>query len=436
MRDQAEPVSPGRADIPLWRHRDFLLLWSGQAVSDLGSMVTPFALTYLAVTQMRATAFEVGALTAAGTAAFAVFAIPAGVAVDRMRKRRVMVYCDLIQAAVVGSVPLASALGMLTLAQLFVVALAAGVPATFFHLANRSYLPFLVDRRQLTDANGKLTTTLSVGETGGPPLAGALAGLVGAAASVIVDSLSFLVSATTLVAIRARDQAAEPAAHAAAQSPDRGWGRGILAEAAAGFAFVRSDAILRRIVACTACVNLFRSVIIATQVIFLVRLLRLAPAAVGGVLALGTLGGVAGGLAAGWCARAFGSARIIWLSFLGLGWAGLIMPMARPGWGAVVFGGGFFALDAAASLYNVGQLTYRQASCPARLLGRVNAVVRWITWGVMPAGGLIGGALAGLVGVRGAVAAGVCGMWAASLWVFFSPLRQLRDIPQLTAGSS
>ena len=98
-----------------------------------------------------------------------------------------------------------------------------------------------------------------------------------------------------------------------------------------------------------------------------------------------------------------------------------------------MFGAGFFAVDAAASVYNVGQLTYRQARCPHHLLGRTNAVVRWITWGVMPAGGLLGGAVGGLLGVRAAVALGVCGMWAASLWVFFSPLRRLRDIPQQAA---
>ena len=428
MAGERPETAPGDGNISLWRHRDFLLLWSGQGVSELGSMVTPFALTYLAVTAMHATAFQVGALTAAATAAFALFAVPAGVAVDRLPRRRLMVRCDLLGAALVGSVPLAWAMGVLTLAQLFVVAFVVGIPAIAFDLAYRSYLPCVVSHQQLTDANGKLATTLSAAETGGPPLAGALAALVGAATSVTVDAASYLASAASLAAIRTPEPARQPPATGAAGERRRG----LLAETAEGFAFVRRDPILRRIVACSTSYNLCRSMVIASQIIFLVRVLRLPPAAAGGVLALGTAGGVTGGLAAGWCARRFGSARIIWLSFLGLGWTGLVMPLAQPGWGAVVFGAGFFAVDAAASIYNVGQLSYRQASCPARLLGRTNAVVRWITWGVMPAGGLIGGAVGGWLGVRGAVAVGVFGMWAASGWVFFSPLRRLRDIPGLT----
>ena len=169
---------PGRT---LWRHRNFLLLWSGQTVSEMGSAVTQLALPLTAVVVLHASTFQVGALTAAATLAFALIALPAGAIVDRRAKRWLMIWCDVARMLIIGSVPLAAAFGALTLGQLYAVAIAAGVFTVFFDVSYQSYLPVLIGTDNLVDGNGKLGASQSFAQVAGPGLGGGLVGLVGAA---------------------------------------------------------------------------------------------------------------------------------------------------------------------------------------------------------------------------------------------------------------
>jgi MFS family permease len=157
--------------------------------------------------------------------------------------------------------------------------------------------------------------------------------------------------------------------------------------------------------------------------------LHVRPAYTGLAVALTALGGVAGGAASGPLSRRIGSARIIWLSILMLGPATLLIPLAQPGPGVLLYVAGWAVYAFSVVLYNVAQLSYRQAICPPELLGRMNAAVRWIVWGTLPLGGLLGGALGSLIGIRPTLWVGAVGAWAAGLWVFFSPLRTMRDVP-------
>jgi MFS family permease len=426
---------PGRPVPTLWRHRDFMLLWGGQTVSEIGSAVTVIALPLTAVVVLHATTFQVGVLTALATAAFLVIALPAGAVVDRLAKRKLMVACDAGRMLIIGSVPLAAALGALTMAQLYLVALAAGVATVFFDVAYQSYLPLLVRPSQLTDGNGKLQTTAEAARVAGPGLGGVLVGLFGAAGAMAADAVSYAVSLSSLLLIRA----AEPGR----ARPDRGGadagvtpprpGRrtppGPWQELTAGLSFAFREPILRKIVACTSTANLFGSMIVALEIIFLVRVLGVRPAYTGLVFALAALGGVAGGAASGPLSRWIGSARIIWVSILGLGPAALLIPLAQPGPGVLLYVAGWASYAFSGVLYNVAQLSYRQAICPPELLGRMNAAVRWIVWGTLPLGALLGGALGSLIGIRPTLWVGAVGAWAAGLWVFFSPLRTMRDVP-------
>ena len=406
----------------LWRQRDFLLLWGGQTVSEMGSAVTQLALPLTAVVLLAAGTFEVGLLTAAATLAFAVVALPAGALVDRRPKRGVMIACDAARLVIIGSVPVAWAAGVLTLWQLYAVALTAGVCTVFFDVCYQSFLPALLAREHLMDGNGKLGATQSFAQLAGPGLGGGLVGAFGAAGAMTADALSYLVSVVSLLGLRYREP--EPPADEAAGR------RGLRAEIAEGLRFVLRDPILRKIVACTGTANLFNSMAGAIDIIFLIRVLHVRPADTGLLFALAAVGGVAGGVLSGRMARLLGSARVIWFSILVFGLPQFLPALAEPGWRVALVPIGFAASFFAGVVYNVAQISYRQAICPPRLMGRMNAAVRWIVWGTMPLGALIGGALGTAVGVRPTLWIGLIGSWAAGFFVYFSPLRRMRDVPR------
>lgn len=409
---------PARAS--LWRHRDFLLLWSGQTVSETGSAVTQLALPLTAVAALNATTFQVGLLNTATTLAFAVIALPAGALVDRMAKRGLMIACNVARLLIIASVPVAWAAGVLTLAQLYAVAITAGVCTVFFDVSYQSLVPALVGPEHLMDANGKIGASQAFAQLAGPGLGGGLVGAFGAPGAMTADALSYLVSVASLLGIRGREPRQRPAG-----ARERG---ALRAEIAEGLRFVIGNPILRKIVACTGTANLFNSIAGAVEIIFLIRVLHVHPAYTGLLFSISALGGVAGGILSGRLAKWVGSARIIWFSMLVLSVPTFLPALAQPGWSVVLFPIGFSFMLFAGVVYNVAQVSYRQSICPPRLMGRMNAAVRWIVWGTLPLGGVIGGALGTTIGIRPTLWIGFAGSWAAGLWVYFSPLRRMRDI--------
>jgi Na+/melibiose symporter-like transporter len=410
----------------LLRHRDFLLLWGGQSISELGSNVTQLALPLTAVLVLKASVFQVGLLTAATYASFALIALPAGAIVDRMAKRRLLLVCDAARVLIIGSVPVAAAVGALTLGQLYVVALLAGVCTVFFDVAYQSYLPSLIPVEQLNDGNGKLGATQAFAQAAGPGLGGALVGLIGAAQAMSADAASYVVSVTSLLLIRSR--ADGPSAQAAAARDGRILS-GLRKDIAEGLQFVVRHPILRKVVACTGTSNFFSGAQGAVMTVFMVRVLHLRPEVIGLLYALGAIGGVIGGLFTGRFAGWIGSARIVWVSALLFIPFLALNPLAEPGWRVVLVGIGGVGISFAVVLYNVAQLSYRQAITPRALLGRMNAAVRWIVWGTLPLGGLAGGALGTAIGVRPTLWCTVGGSAVAAMFVVFSPLRTMRDFP-------
>ena len=304
----APTVSPMTGPRPptLWRHRDFMLLWTGQAVSEVGSQVTMLAIPLLAALTLHATTFEIALLTAASSAAFLLVALQAGALVDRMRKKRVMVRADLLRALVIATVPLAQVLGILTIWQLYLVSLATSVLTVFFDVAYQSYLPVLVDTDQLTDGNAKIGASQSFAQFAGPGLGGLLVAAVGAAYAVVVDAVSFVVSMVSTSAIH------DPEPAPASRPP----GTRLRTEIAEGLGFVLRHPILKRVVGCTATSNFFSSMWRGVEIVFLVRVLHASPRVIGVVFALAALGGLIGAALCARVTRAVGSARIIWLSQL------------------------------------------------------------------------------------------------------------------------
>jgi MFS family permease len=428
--DSGRPVprldveSGSRRGRGLWRQRDFLLLWGGQTVSETGANVTRLALPLTAVVVLKATTLEVGLLTAATTLAFALIALPAGAIVDRHAKRGVMVACDVARFFIIGSVPIAWYAGILTMAQLYVVALATGVGTVFFDVAYQSYLPVLVRPEHLMEGNGKLSVTQELAQLAGPGLGAGLVGAFGAAGSMTVDALSYVVSVASLLGIRHREPHRQPHSRDVTARPS------LRAEISEGLRFVFAQPVQRQLAGCSGTINLASSMATAVQVIFLVHVLHVDTAYTGLVFALASLGGIAGGALSGRMARWIGSARVIWVSILVFGLPQILAPLAEPGWRVALFPVGLGVSYFAIVIYNVAAATYRQAVCPPQLMGRMAAATRWIAWGAIPFGGVLGGALGTLIGIRPTLWIAFAGSWAAGFWVYFSPLRRVRDIPR------
>jgi MFS family permease len=420
----APTEAPRRQDgrrTSLWRHRNFRLLFGAQTLSETGNRVSGVAIPLLALTLLHATAFEVALLTALAWLPYVFFALPAGVYVDRVRKRRLMVACDLARMALMASLPVAALLWTVTFTQLYVVVSLCGVLTVFFNVAQRTQLPLLVTGEQLVEGRGKMETAEGAAELAGPAIGGLLVGLVGAARTVFTDALSFLLSAGLVAAIRT------DAPEARVDEDDRIPFGAAVRE---GLAFVLGHPLLRRFLACSAVNNFFVMAITGIEVVFLVRDLHASPFVVGLVFTGGTIGGILTGLWAQQLADRIGSARVIWVAMAAPGPLYLLMPLATPGWGVALYAVGLTAFSANAVLYNSAMGAYMQRICPTPMLGRMNASNMWVSFGVVPLGALFGGALGSWIGLRGALLVGVLGAWSACLPLVLSPLRAMRDVPE------
>nr|WP_246214342.1 MFS transporter [Modestobacter muralis] len=401
------------------RHRDFRHLWAAETVSQVGTQVTMLALPVIAVTLLDATPLQMGVLTALETAAFLLIGLPAGAWVDRWRRKRVLVTADLVRAAVLVTLPVAYLADLLTLGQLFVVAAVTGTATVFFDVAYQSYLPTLVDPDQLVDGNGKLEASRAVAHVAGPGVTGVLLRLLGAPLLVAVDAVSFLLSALFIGRILRPDVV-----------PDRAARRPLRTEIAEGLSFVVRHPLLRRIVACTGTANLFGAMTSALLVLYVIRSLGLSEATLGLVFSLGAVGGLLGAATAARFARRVGEGRSIPLSAVAFAAAGAFVPLAAVGAPVVLLTTGWFMLSWSTVVYNVTQVSFRQRLCPPGLLGRMNASVRFIVYGTMPVGGLLGGVLGEWLGVLPALWTATAGGFVACLPVLLSPLLTMRDLPR------
>jgi MFS family permease len=399
-------------------------LWTAETVSQLGSQVSLLAIPLVAIKVLHATTFEVGALTAVEMSPFVIFGLLAGVAVDRMPRRPVLVWSDIGRAVALITVPVAHYFGWLTLGQLLAVVFVTGTLTVFFDVAYMSYLPALVERDQLADGNAKLEISRSAAQIAGPGLGGLLVQLIGAATAVVADALSFVVSAVSIRGIRAKEPPPLP------QSSDElGRIRRIGREVREGLAYVFRHRYLRSIAASTATSNFFSSMIQAVFLLYAVRELKYSAGLVGLVYVLGNLGTLVTAPASARITRAVGLGRAIWGSMFFCGIGGLLLGLAPRssafGWFVVAW----MLFSAFGTLYNIDQVSLRQAITPHRLQGRMNASMRFMVWGTMPFGSLAGGVLGTAIGLRPTLlVAGVGGM-AAFLWLYLSPVRTLQEIP-------
>ncbi len=268
----------------LWRQPEFLRLWAAQTVSGLGSQVTLLALPLTAILVLEATPGQVGLLSTLGFAPSLIFGLVAGVWTDRLRRRPILVTTDVLGAALVVSVPIATWVGVLRIEQLYAVAFIAGTLLVFSSVAGSAYLPGLVGRVHVVEANASLLTSASAVRVAGPGLAGILVQLLTAPIALLLDGVSFVVSAACLLLIRKSELAPQPAGR-----------RSVWGEIHEGLRLVLRGRLLRPLAVSVCTYNFFAGMFVTVSTLFLVRDLTLEPASIGIIWASSGVGAVLGG---------------------------------------------------------------------------------------------------------------------------------------------
>jgi MFS family permease len=405
----------------IFRVSAFRWLWAGQSVSVLGSQISGLALPVLAVTLLGATELQMGFLSAAENAAFLVVGLPAGAWVDRWMKRRVMILADLVRLVAIGIIPLLYFTGQLEVWHLFVTGAIIGVATVFFDVAYQSFIPILMPKDKIQSANAALETTVQVSFIGGPAAVGILLTLVKAPALMVIDSASFLFSAIALRFARVTETVAP--------KDDR---RPLRTEIAEGLRFVISQPVIRMIAITTAGTNFFGAMIWALSPLLFLRDLHMSPAVFGLMFSVGSMGGLLGGLAAPKLAKLLGEGPLITASAVTSSAALLLVPFAATqpiGVVPYIITTAEFVFSFAVLTYNITQVSARQRICPPHLLGRMNASIRAFIWGVMPLGSLLGGFLGSQIGIVPTLWIGAIGATIAGVAMLFSPIRQLKRLP-------
>lgn len=397
-------------------------LWGAQGISALGSQITILALPLVAVLTLDATAFEVAVLTAVEFLPFVFLATPAGVWVDRLRRRPILILTDLARALSLVSVPVAYWLDVLTLSQLYVVGLANGALTVFFTLAYQAYVPSLVAREQLVDANARFEATETLARLAGPGSAGGLVAVLSAPVAILADALSFVASGALVLSIEHRELASPARVEVG--------GRRFRDELREGARLAFRDDYVRAILVTTAVVNVAFSAVWAVLLVYAVRELDLGAGVVGLVLSAGEVGGLLGAAITSRLAKSVGPGPVIVGSAALFGPAFLVLalaPASNPlpflvlGWAIISF---------ASVIYNSTTVGVRQARVPRRLQGRVVGVARTIVWGIGSLGAVLGGALASFAGLRAVMLVGAIVALGAVLPALASPLRSLRQLPE------
>lgn len=402
----------------LWRCPEFVKLWAGQTISEIGSRVSREGIPLTAVLVLHATTAEMGWLTAIGGLAALVAGPLAGAAADRYRRKPLMIAADLGRALVLATIPWAHFHGGLTMAHLFGVVAASGGLTVLFDVAYPTFVPTLVAPGQLLEANSKLALTLSVAEVTGPALTGMLVKLITAPVAILLDAVSFIGSALSIAWIsRAEPAISMPEDH-------RGW----WTEALAGIHFVFSHPLLRAVALRTGTVSLAWGFFATLYVYYAIEVLKMSTVALGIVITLGGIGNLVGALVARHAGTRYPVGKVLIAASLWQGLTSLLIPLAyEPGWFAVAcLGGAQLFGDVAHPVFNINELTLRQNAAPPQMLGRVNACMQLLFKGVFPFGALMGGTLAGIAGSRQTLLVSSLGILASSLWLIFSPVRKLR----------
>jgi predicted MFS family arabinose efflux permease len=405
----------------LWRDREFLKLGAGQSVSQMGSRVSATALPLAAALALHASPLQMGILSGAGAASILIFGLFAGAWVDRVRRRPILILADLGRAAVLLAVPIAAAMHRLSMAILYAVAASTGLLTVFFDAAYQSYIPSLVKRDKLLEANAKLALTESIADIGGPGLGGILVAWFTAPMAFLCDAASFLFSALSIWRIDRPEPAPAIPEHA-----------DIGREIREGLHSSWTDPILRALMLRKATAGICAGVIGGLYFVFAIRELHIDAALLGVIISLGGISNLFGALVSERLARRWGIGPVMISAALLTGFSVLIPPLAH---GSVKVCAAWLAFaqafDMTWPIYMINEQTLRQTVAPDRILGRVNSAMHLLFYGAMPLGALAGGILAQSLGLRPVMLAAAVGFLLSTVFLIASPIRKWLGAPQI-----
>lgn len=409
-----------RARAGLFGDRNFRLLWSAASVSAFGYYVTDVAIPLLAIDQLHVNSFEIGLIRVIQQLPNLLFGLFLGVLVDRVRKRPLMIWSDVIRAVVLLAIPLTAFRDVLNLPVVLGVVFVLGTFNLLFDVCEGSFIPLVIPRDRLVEGNAKIEASYSTAQTGGPAIGGALVSLMTAPYAIAVTAMTLLGSATFLGRMTTPEHR-HPVAH----------DRSVRQDIVDGLRFVRHHPILRPILLTAVGQNFFGFVFMAVYVLYMKRNLGISDVQVGLIFAAGGVGSLIGTLTTPALNRRFGIGPVLVGSNLFFGVTGMLIPLA-----VLVPDHAFELVIACEFLQYLGMMPFFlntmsliQLHSPDNMRGRVMSTRKFLTWGVQPFGSLTGGILGGLITLPWTLAAGEFGLLAVAIWLCLHPIRSMRAIP-------
>ena len=405
----------------LWHNGNFRKFWAAQTISVGGSGMTQVALPLTAVLILQASPAQMGFLRALEYAPFILMSLFAGVWVDRLPRRPILMGTNIGRALLLGSIPLVMAVGVLRIEYLYSIVFLAGVLTVFFDVSYQAFLPALVQPEQLVEGNSKAQASNSIAQMAGHSLAGSLVELITAPFVILLDAISYLFSTLFLYRI----QIVEPG------PVNPGQRRSLWREILEGLQLIVRNPLLLSITGSTSTHNVFYAWMLSVYLLYLTQDLGINPSIFGLILGIRSVGSLAGALLVNRALQRWGlGATIVGSQLLG-GFGGLLIPAATGSTAIVILFlvTASFLTGVTDTTYNIPQVSLRQTIVPTQLQGRLNATIRFIVYGTIPLGSLMGGFLGEFIGLRPTLFVGAIGVFLSFVWVFFSPVRTLSTYP-------
>jgi len=412
-----------RRSSTLWQNSNFLHLWSAETVAQFGSQLSLVAIPLIAAITLHANALEMGILAASGQAPRLLIGFFAGAWVDRLRRQPIMKAMDFGRALTYLVIPVAAMLDALTFEVLLVVAIVGGCQAVFFDAAWSAIIPHLVERKHLSDANGKLMASVSLAQILGPALAGTLIAWMSGPMVMTITAMTFALSGIFITQIRTT----EPRRSRSETQPTR-----IVAEIREGFQELLGSDLVRPLTTSAAVLNFGGFIFLSVYVLYMADDLGLSSTGIGLVFASGGAGALVGSLVAAPLATRFGVGRTILGGALAFGTGNLLVPLAIvvPDYALPLIVASETIAWLSLQIFNINRFSLRQALTPDHLLGRIASSTMTIIGGVQMLGSLLGGIIGQVFSVHTALIVGTIGMFIAAWWIWDSPIPAIHDMPE------